>query len=128
MQYLIIICGDWNDGDYVYNQTVVNSKKELQIILDGITMLKTLQQMYHKMDPGNWGRKFTDVIDLLDDAYSPSEDFKNEYKWLFDTYTKEQMDDMYQIYEDYIPHGYECQIHTIVSVEVYEFSKYTRIC
>ena len=129
IHYHIIIKGDWNDGDFVYSIMDVNEEEKNQIV----NMYKLTQKFirdYEKYYGRCWD--LWEIHGFLDDLILYTEEGKEftEYikndEWVSDLYTVEQASDVLWFLEDYVPSGYECGIHTLHELEVYEFIKKER--
>lgn len=129
IHYHIIIKGDWNDGDFVYSIMDVNEEEKNQIV----NMYKLTQKFirdYEKYYGRCWD--LWEIHGFLDDLILYTEEGKEftEYikndEWVSDLYTVEQASDVLWFLEDYVPSGYECGIHTLYELEVYEFIKKER--
>ncbi len=122
--YHIIIKGDWNDGDFVYTILDVNEEEKNQI-----TNMYKLTQKFIRDYEKYYGRCWDlwEIHSFLDDLILYTEEgkeftecIKND-EWVSDLYTVEQASNVLWFLEDYVPSGYECGIHTLHELEVYEF-------
>lgn len=107
MDYLAIIKGDWNDGDYVHRVATVTREV-------GLWLLK----VYHTIDS------------MLKDSQLPYDfliDILHEYRiteegvpdWL-KKYNEPDIYDVIDFDDTFMPWGYECGCHTLVSISVYK--------
>lgn len=129
IHYHIIIKGDWNDADFVYTILDVNEEEKNRII----NMYKLTQKFIR--DYEKYYSKCNDLWEIhgfLDDLILYTEEGKEftecikDDEWVSDLYTIEQASDVLWFLEDYVPSGYECGIHTLHELEVYEFIKKER--
>lgn len=128
-KYHIVIKGDWNDGDFVYTMLDVNEEEKNRII----NMYKLTQKFIRNYEK-HYGKCWDlwQIQNFLDDLILYTEEGKEftEYikndKWISDLYTVQQVSDILCFFEDYVPSGYECGIHTLHELEVYEFIKKER--
>jgi len=97
MKKLLIIEGDWNDGDYVTRISQVG-ERELKKLLPIIKKLKAEQK-----DADRRKHKY----------------YHDNYRHNYYTLTADEWD----IFDEYMPAGYEQSCHTLVSVQLLEVSK-----
>jgi len=98
--YLVLITGDMNDGDYktvkheVDKDTVEIIRKVAKVVLKN-----------NKYDY-NWP------------AYDLRKEYGNPYEMYKDELTQEEMD----IFSGFVPSGGDYPIHSIESIEIYQFT------
>lgn len=129
IHYHIIIKGDWNDSDFVYSIMDVNEEEKNQIV----NMYKLTQKFirdYEKYYGRCWDlweiHVFLDDLILYTEKGKEFTEYIEDDEWVSDLYTVEQASDILWFLEDYVPSGYECSIHTLHELEVYEFIKKER--
>lgn len=137
-KYLAIICGDWNDGDYVYNiETVNEQEKDWLIHIDKLideTILNSKSSRWRKVSL----EEIEETLYLLverefqDDTYSwipktltYAEKCRAKENSMFNylsTLSIEDLGSMLEFILEWIPGGYECSCHTLCSLDIYEIT------
>lgn len=131
-KYLAIICGDWNDGDYVYNILHVDWEEASKLIVINLFIESVLKEL-KSINAGH--KVYLDKLcDLLNEIVTYDYDL---HKWVY-TYkcedenfeepeylylSKLPKEDLFAVMDfctEYMPSGYECSCHSLVSIEIYE--------
>jgi hypothetical protein len=121
MNYLAIITGDWNDGDYV--RSVITGNEDLmKKLIKAYNLTETFIKTYQTEHPSEWCRRTIDeLMDVLLYNYETYEEMCDAEPWL-KQFSKEDIDLVSYFLEWDIPVGYECNIHTLKGLEIYEIN------
>lgn len=121
MNYLAIITGDWNDGDYV--RSIITGNEDLmKRLIKAYKLTETFITTYQIEHPSRWGRRTIDeLMDVLLYDYETYEEICDAEPWL-KQFSKEEIDLVSYFLEWDIPSGYECNIHTLKGLEIYEIN------
>ena len=121
MSYLAIITGDWNDGDYV-TSIVRGDKNLMDELISAYKLTETFVKTFQTEHPSRWGRRTIDeLMDVLLYEYETYEEMYDAEPWL-KQFSKEEVESVSHFLEWDIPSGYECNIHTLKGLKIYEIS------
>ena len=121
MNYLAIITGDWNDGDYV--RSVITGNEDLmKKLIKAYNLTERFITTYQTEHPSRWGRRtIGELMDVLLYDYDNDEEMCDAEPWV-KQFSKEDIDLVSYFLEWDIPAGYDCNIHTLKGLEVYEIN------
>lgn len=121
MNYLAIITGDWNDGDYV--KSIITGNKDLMNkLINAYKLTERFIITYQLEHPSQWGRRTIDeLMDILLYNHETYEEMCDAEPWL-KHFSKEEVELVNNFLEQDIPSGYECNIHTLKGLEIYEIN------
>lgn len=121
MNYLAIITGDWNDGDYV-RSVITGDKDSMNELINAYELTEVFITTYQTKHPSNWGRRTIDeLMSVLLYDYETYEEMCAAEPWL-KQFSKEEIESVSSFLDWDIPSGYECNIHTLKGLEIYEIS------
>ena len=121
MSYLAIITGDWNDGDYV-TSIVRGDKNLMDELISAYKLTETFVKTFQTEHPSRWGRRTIDeLMDVLLYDYETYEEMYDAEPWL-KQFSKEEVELVSHFLEWDISSGYECNIHTLKGLKIYEIS------
>ena len=121
MNYLAIITGDWNDGDYV-TSIIKGNKDRMDELINAYKLTKVFITTYQAEHPSEWCRRTVDeLMDVLLYNYETYEEMCDAEPWL-KQFSKEEIESVSGFLEWDIPSGYECNIHTLKGLKIYEIS------
>lgn len=103
-QYLIVVRGDTNDGDYITKTTLLSEKKYEKI---ENVLVKVSDIVANSTAGYNWANEYSD------EKNEPEEQYVKTGK-----ITQEELD----MFSDYVPSG-ELGVHTVESVTVYTITE-----
>ena len=127
-KYLLIVTGDWNDGDIVRSQNFID-EESAEKIKKVVPIIERLQcQEGQKFSPHlNYYTIIGDLLDSMDaidtdyDDEVKYEDVEHLVKWEDDCkLTQEEVDLILWFDEEFMPCGYEQPCHTLEDVQIYE--------
>lgn len=132
MSYLLIVCGDCNDADYAYTQSVI-SEQELLRVKEMLESIKRVRESYGEYYPGAYKSRhdklpyFGEVYDAIPDRIKyagDDEDDEDVDEWLQNV-SDSDLSNLIEFYENYIPYGTSDNdyVHTIVSVKAYKLEE-----
>ena len=121
MNYLAIITGDWNDGDYV--RSVITGNEDLmKKLIKAYNLTETFITTYQTEHPSEWCRRTIDeLMSVFLYDYETYEEMCDAEPWL-KQFSKEEIKSVSDFLEWDIPSGYECSIHTLKGIEIYEIN------
>ena len=126
--YHVLITGIYEDGYYTYTYYDVNESEKNRLV-DAYKLAVKFIAKYNEIYPTinrYLGEQVDDVRDLLyelldyDDKGPKFSDIVKDYEWVKDLYTLEQLETIQVFLDEDIPWGYDCCIHTLCNLEVYE--------
>lgn len=129
-QYLVIITGDVNDGDYIESHFITDCEG-IEKLKKTLETINRLRQSF--LDPLIKNDKWAslDYRDNLPYYGEMMEPILQMYEWYFDTQTKytewvesipkEDIKDVLYFYR-LLSHFGDEEIHTVISIEVYEIT------
>ena len=121
MSYLAIITGDWNDGDYV-RSIIKGDKDRMDELINAYELTEVFITTYQTEYPSDWGRRTVDdLMGVLLYDYETYEEMCDTEPWI-KQFSKEEIELVSGFLECDIPSGYECGIHTLKSLEIYEIN------
>lgn len=121
MSYLAIITGDWNDADYV-TSIIIDDKDRMDELINAYKLTERFITTYQAEHPSDWGRRTVDeLMDVLLYNYETYEEICEAEPWL-KQFSKEEVESVSGFLEWDIPSGYECNIHTLKGLKIYEIS------
>lgn len=121
MSYLAIITGDWNDADYV-TSIIRGDKDRMDELINDYKLTKKFITTFQAEHPSRWGRRrIGDLMDVLLYDYETYEEMCEAEPWL-KQFSKEEIESVSGFLEWDIPSGYECNIHTLEGLKIYEIS------
>lgn len=121
MSYLAIITGDWNDGDYV-RSIIKGNKDQMDELINAYKLTEVFITTYQTEHPSNWGRRtIGELMDVLLYDYETYEEICDAEPWL-KQFSEKEIDLVSCFLEWDIPSGYECNIHTLKGLEIYEIN------
>lgn len=122
MNYLAIITGDWNDADYV-TSIVKGDKDQMDKLINAYRLTEKFITTFQAEHPSDWGRRTVDeLMSVLLYDYETYEEICDAEPWL-KQFSKEEIESVSNFLEWDIPCGYECDIHTLKGLEIYEINK-----
>ena len=120
MNYLAIITGDWNDGDYV-TSIIKGNKAEMDELINAYKLTEVFITIYQKEHPSEWSRRtIGELMSILLYDYGTYEEMCDNEPWL-KQFTKEEVESV-SCFLKWDPRGYECDIHTLKGLEIYEIN------
>jgi hypothetical protein len=121
MSYLAIITGDWNDADYV-TSIIRGDKDRMDELISVYKLTEKFITTFQSEHPSDWGRRTIDeLMDVLLYNYETYEEICDAEPWL-KQFSKEEVESVSGFLEWDIPSGYECNIHTLKGLKIYEIS------
>ena len=121
MSYLAIITGDWNDADYV-TSIIIDDKDRMDELIGAYKLTERFITTYQTEHPSEWCRRTVDeLMDVLLYNYETYEEMCDAEPWL-KQFSKEEVELVSGFLEWDIPSGYECNIHTLKGLKIYEIS------
>lgn len=121
MSYLAIITGDWNDADYV-RSIIKGDKDRMDELINAYELTEVFITTYQTEHPSEWCRRTIDeLMSVLLYDYETYEEMCDAEPWL-KQFSKEKIESVSGFLEWDIPSGYECSIHTLKGLEVYEIN------
>jgi hypothetical protein len=119
MSYLAIITGDWNDADYV-TSIIRGNKDRMDELINAYKLTEKFITTFQAEHPSDWGRRTVDeLMDIFLYNYETYEEICEAEPWL-KQFSKEEVESVSGFLEWDIPSGYECNIHTLKGLKIYE--------
>lgn len=111
-QYLLDVCGDINDGDYVHNISIID-EKELNHVKEMLVSIKRVRGAYKEYN-SNANLNYHEKLPYFDEVWDDLEDL-TEYV------SKNDIINFEAFYDSYCPNGIvDNSIHSIEYIRAYE--------
>lgn len=121
MNYLAIITGDWNDGDYV-TSIIKGDKDRMDELINAYELTEVFITTYQTEHPSEWShRTIGELMSILLYDYETYEEMCDNEPWL-KQFSEEEVELVGGFLEWDIPRGYECDIHTLKGLSIYEIN------
>ena len=127
-KYLLIVRGDWNDGDLVSSQSFID-EESVEKIKKVVPIIERLQcQKVQEFSPHlNYYTIIDDLSESMDNIFInydnkvKYEDIGHSVKWEDDCkLTQEEVELILWFDEEFMPYGYVQPCHTLEDVQIYE--------
>lgn len=131
-KYLIIIKGDWNDADYVYNHVHTDDESIVELAKDARLYMNKSEDRHNN----DFIQKFSNEYEANEDDFDEDNIYDDEGELLFDKdeLTHKLQDSLMNQYGQKVfdslrwlagnvPWGYEQDIHSVKDISIYEINK-----